>query len=65
LNNPDKIEKKALSDEDEMFSNQGLDELLKESLLYFQISVVIVLLMLLVTLIHMGWSHALHLSELF
>ena len=65
MSNTDKIENKSLSNEDEMFSDQRLDGLLKESLLYFQISLIIVLLMLLVTLIHMGWSHTLHLTELF
>lgn len=49
---------------DEMFSDDRLDTLLKESLQYFQISVVIVLLMVLVTLIHMGWSHVLHIQDL-
>ena len=48
----------------EMFSDDRMDALLKESLQYFQISVVVILLMLLVTLIHMGWSHVLHIQDL-
>ncbi|OLS27280.1 MAG: hypothetical protein HeimC3_04510 [Candidatus Heimdallarchaeota archaeon LC_3] len=48
----------------EMFSDDRMDALLKESLQYFQISVVIILLMVLVTLIHMGWSHVLHIQDL-
>ena len=45
---------------DEMFSDERLDVLLKESLQYYKLIVIIALLMLLVAIIHMGWNYALH-----
>ena len=45
---------------DEMFSDERLDVLLKESLQYYKLIVIITLLMLLVAIIHMGWNYALH-----
>ena len=58
------LHSKKENNNDEMFSDDRLDTLLKESLQYFQISVVIILLLVLVTLIHMGWSHVLHIQDL-
>jgi hypothetical protein len=65
LANNSNTQDKELVKEDNLFTDPRLDDLLKESLQYFQISVIVILLMLLVALIHMGWSHTLHLTELF
>ncbi|MHA1991657.1 MAG: hypothetical protein ACW981_11400 [Candidatus Hodarchaeales archaeon] len=63
--NNSKIQHEGSNKDEDLFTDPRLDDLLKESLQYFQISVIVILLMLLVALIHMGWSHTLHLTELF
>ena len=53
----------TLSEDDIQFSDDRLNEVLNESSFLFKLLVAVALLVLIITLIHMGWAMALRVTK--